>query len=68
MMPGSAGRGQEACLGVQLGYTALHLLSHTCTRALSLGWQVKFHTQGLGVAFFPLVAWKGGWGKNQQSK
>lgn len=39
---------------------------HSC--ALSLGRQVKFHAQGLRVAFFLLAAWKGGWGKNQQSK
>lgn len=43
-------------------------LSYLCWCAPSLGRPVKFRIQGLRVAFSPLAAWKGGGGKNLQSK
>lgn len=65
-MQGSVCRGWEVCLGVQLGCVASHLLSHTCAGVLCpFEGRLSFT---LRVAFVTLAAWKGGWGKNQQSK
>lgn len=63
---GSVCRGWEAYLSVHLGCAASHLLSHTCADVLySFEDRLRFT---LRVAFVALAAWKGGWGKNQQSK